>query len=81
MPFPSLINVAQNTSQLCPVLLTHSRGSRIEQSITVDLGLEGALDRDAQVVGLDTGQLGQLHAKLVQVQTRHLLVQLKKWTA
>src|SRR4051794_11009476 len=37
-------------------------------SVAVVVALERALDGDADVVGLDLGQLGELHAEGVQVQ-------------
>ena len=39
------------------------------------VGLVGALDRDAEVVGLLLGELGELHAEGVEVQAGHLLVE------
>ena len=59
-----------------------SAGSRLhasadcDRSVAVVLRLVRAFDRHAEVVGLFVGQLGQLHADLLQVQARDFLVEL-----
>src|SRR4051794_12308703 len=45
-------------------------------SVAVVVALVRALDRDAEVVGLHLGQLGELHAQRVEVQPRDVLVEL-----
>ena len=40
------------------------------------LGLEGAFLSDTQIFSLLGGKFGELHAKLLQMQTRHFLVQM-----
>src|SRR4051794_12741154 len=55
------------------------RGSPSEARLTglvaVVVGLEGPLDRDADVGGLLGAQLGEVHAERVEVQPRDLLVE------
>ena len=53
---------------------TNERGKPLK-SITVVLGLVGTVLRNADVVGLTPGQAGQFDAEVVQVQARHLLVE------
>src|SRR4051795_10088368 len=55
-----------------PMLLANFR---LTPLVAVVVGLVGAVDRDADVVGLVLGQLGQLHAERIEVQARHLLVE------
>ena len=51
------------------------RTGRSPRSVAVMLGLEGAVRRHPDIGGLFGGELRQLHADPVEVQARHLLVQ------
>src|SRR2546423_441757 len=44
--------------------------------VAVVIGLVRAFDGNGQILGLLRGQLGELHAKFVEMQPRHLLVEL-----
>lgn len=48
----------------------------VKKLVTVDLGLVGAVDVQAEVVGLDGGQLSELGVNVVQVAASDLLVEL-----
>jgi hypothetical protein len=48
----------------------------VNKLVTVDLGLEGAVDIEAEVLGLDGGQLGELGVDVGQVAESDLLIEL-----
>lgn len=61
------------------MLKVYSRVFKIqtrEKLVAVDLALEGTVDVEAEVLGLDGGQLGELGVNVVQVAASDLLVEL-----
>lgn len=61
------------------MLKVYSRVFKIqtrEKLVAVDLALEGTVDVEAEVLGLDGGQLGELGVDVVQVAASDLLVEL-----
>lgn len=56
--------------------LSSNAVENVKKLVTVDLGLEGAVDIQAKVVGLDGGQLSELGVNVVQVAASDLLVEL-----
>lgn len=56
--------------------LSSNAVENVKKLVTVDLGLEGAVDIEAEVVGLDGGQLSELGVNVVQVAASDLLVEL-----
>jgi len=56
--------------------LSSNAVENVKKLVTVDLGLEGAVDIQAEVVGLDGGQLSELGVNVVQVAASDLLVEL-----
>jgi hypothetical protein len=52
------------------------KNKSIRKLVTVDLGLEGSLDGQAEVFGLDIGEDGELGVDVVQVAASDLLVEL-----
>lgn len=56
--------------------LSSNAVENVKKLVTVDLGLEGAVDIQAEVVGLDGGQLSELGVNVLQVAASDLLVEL-----
>ena len=48
---------------------------RRNRLVTVDVALEGTLDRQTEVIGLDVGELGQLGVDVLQVEEGNLLIE------
>lgn len=56
--------------------LSSNAVENLKKLVTVDLGLEGTVNGQAEVLGLDGGQLGKLGVDVVQVAASDLLVEL-----
>ena len=56
--------------------MTHCVSSKLLRLVPVLVGFERAADRDADIGRLLVGELGEVHADLVEMQPRHLLVEL-----
>jgi hypothetical protein len=56
--------------------LSSNRVENVKKLVTVNLRLEGTVDGQAEVLGLDGGQLGKLGVDVVQVAASDLLVEL-----